>query len=244
MSNVLDKHVKAYQRQSLYDFDNNIQHTRYPHRVLELTHGARSILELGLGHGITTEIFFKHFKRHVVIDASPAVIDNFGQLYPEVRPEIVEAYFEQYQTNERFDVIVFGYVLEHVDDPVEILAHFKQFLAPEGKAFIAVPNAESLNRRLGQLAGLLPDLTAFSDHDRLCGHKRYYSVDTLRSDITKAGYDLVRMEGIYLKPFTTQQMLSLNFDQSIIDALCKVATDYPELSCSVFAEISAPNAEG
>jgi 2-polyprenyl-3-methyl-5-hydroxy-6-metoxy-1,4-benzoquinol methylase len=237
MSNVLDSHVKAYQRQSIYDFDNTIQLNWYPQRIMELSQGARSILELGLGHGITTETFFQHFKRHVVIDASPAVIENFGRLYPTVQPEIVETHFEHYHTEERFDVIVFGYILEHVDNPVEVLAHFNQFLAPAGKLFVTVPNAESLNRRLGHLAGLLPDLTTLSEHDRLLGHKRYYTVDTLRADIGNAGYHVVRMEGIYLKPFTTHQILSLNLDQTIIEALCKVATGYPELSCSILVQM-------
>jgi hypothetical protein len=45
------------------------------------------------------------------------------------------------------------------------------------------------------------------------------------------------MEGIYLKPFTTRQMLSLNFSDEILDALCKVGIDYPELCCGILAEL-------
>jgi hypothetical protein len=103
--------------------------------------------------------------------------------------------------------------------------------------FVSVPNAEVLNRRLGNLAGLLPDMTVLSDNDRLLGHKRYYTVKTLTEEIEKAGYELVRMEGIYLKPFTTTQILSLNFDKEIIRALCEIAIDYPELSCGMLAQI-------
>ena len=138
---------------------------------------------------------------------------------------------------EKFDVIVMGMVLEHVDNPVEIMGHFGKFLAPDGKMFITVPNAEVLNRRLGNLAGLLPDMLLMSDNDRLLGHKRYYTVETLTHDVEKAGYKVEMMEGIYLKPFTTQQIMSLNFDQNIIDALCEVAVEYPELSCGLMAEI-------
>jgi hypothetical protein len=45
------------------------------------------------------------------------------------------------------------------------------------------------------------------------------------------------MEGIYLKPFTTVQMISLNFDQKVIDALCTLGVDYPELCCGIMAQI-------
>ena len=45
------------------------------------------------------------------------------------------------------------------------------------------------------------------------------------------------MEGIYLKPLTTSQMISLQFDKKIIDAFCEVGIAYPELCCGILAEI-------
>lgn len=237
-TNALDNHVQAYQGLSIYDFDNHIQLKWYPERIVGFSAGARSLLELGLGHGITTSVFEKHFDRHVVIDASPAVIENFRQRHPDAKVEIAQSYFEEFDTPERFDVIVFGYILEHVDDPVRILKHFRRFLAPNGRMFVSVPNAEVLNRRLGHLAGMLPDMQTLSEHDLLLGHKRYYTVDSLREDIEQAGYTIERMEGIYLKPLTTNQMLSLNLDEKIIQALCLAAIDYPELSCGILAELA------
>jgi 2-polyprenyl-3-methyl-5-hydroxy-6-metoxy-1,4-benzoquinol methylase len=242
MGNALDDHVRAYQGESLYDFDNLIQLKWYPERIAQFSSGTASLLELGLGHGITADAFDQHFKRHVVIDASPAVIKNFRQRFPESKAEIVESYFESFETDERFDVIVFGYILEHVDDPVLILKHFRQFLAPGGRMFVTVPNAEVLNRKLGHLAGMLPDMQALSEHDLLLGHKRYYTVETLRKDVEDSGYEIKRLEGIYLKPLTTRQMIALDLDERIIQALCEVAIDYPELSCGILAELAIPNA--
>lgn len=238
MENILDTHVQAYQGNNIYDFDNEIQLKWYPQRIMSLVEGAESLLELGLGHGITATTFSPHFKRHVVIDASPAVIQNFKQKHPDAHIEIVESYFETFASAERFDVIVFGYILEHVDAPVEVLRHFRAFLKPGGKMFVTVPNAEVLNRKLGHLAGMLPDMQALSDHDLLLGHKRYYTVNSLKKDVEEAGYRVTRTEGIYLKPLTTSQMLSLKLDSRIIDALCAVGIDYPELSCGILLELS------
>jgi 2-polyprenyl-3-methyl-5-hydroxy-6-metoxy-1,4-benzoquinol methylase len=238
MENILDSHVPAYQGLSIYDFDNTIQLKWYPQRIVQFSEGAKSLLELGLGHGITANVFGQFFEHHVVIDASKAVIENFRQQYPGAKVKIVESYFETFESTETFDVIVFGYILEHVDDPVRILRHFRKFLAPNGKMFVTVPNAEVLNRRLGHLAGLLPDMQQLSEHDHLLGHKRYYTVDSLRADIEQAGYAIKRMEGIYLKPLTTSQMISLNLDENIIRALCLAAIDYPELSCGILAELT------
>lgn len=103
--------------------------------------------------------------------------------------------------------------------------------------FLTVPNSEVLNRRLGNLAGMLPNMLELSEHDHLAGHKRYYTVQTLEEDVQKAGCVVERFEGIYLKPFTTKQMISLDFDQKVIDALCTVGIDYPELCCGILAEV-------
>lgn len=238
MRNTLDNHVQAYEGLSIYDYDNHIQLKWYPERVLQFSEGASSLLELGLGHGIATNIFEQHFKRHVVVDASLAVIKNFRQHFPDSNVEIAEFYFETFETSERFDVIVFGYILEHVDDPVLVLRHFRKFLAPGGRMFVAVPNAEVLNRRLGFMAGMLSDMQMLSEHDLLLGHKRYYTVDSLRRDVQQAGYEIRRIEGIYLKPLSTSQMISLNLDDRIIRALCLTAIDYPELSCGILAELA------
>jgi SAM-dependent methyltransferase len=238
MSNALDKHVAAYQGDNIYDFDNEVLLTWYPQRVLHHAGKACSLLELGLGHGYTTDIFSRRFARHVVLEGSPAVIQNFRDKHPDCKAEIVETWFERFDTDERFDVIVMGFILEHVEDPLLILRRFREFLAPGGKMFLAVPNAEVLNRRLGQLAGLLDDVTTLSENDHLLGHQRFYTVATLSADVALAGCVVERLEGIYLKPFTTRQILSLQLDSNVIDALCTVGIDYPELSCGLFAEIS------
>lgn len=236
MSNILDTHIRAYEGNNLYDFDNSILLNWYPRRVVELAPGMTSLLELGLGHGYSTPLFSRAVERHVVLEGSPAVISRFRETSPECGAEIVETYFETFESRERFETIVMGFVLEHVDEPAAILARYRQFLAPNGKLFVAVPNMEAMNRRLGHLAGLLPDLHALSENDVLLGHKRYYSVESLKAELRTAGYEIERVEGIYLKPVTTRQLISLNLSVDIIEALCKLGLEYPELSCGILAQ--------
>lgn len=83
MKNILDTHVKAYEGGTQYDFDNDILLNWYSQRIIKLAEDAKSILELGLGHGFTTKIFSEHFKRHVVLEGSVAVIDNFNKKFPD-----------------------------------------------------------------------------------------------------------------------------------------------------------------
>ena len=237
MKNTLDNYVRAYEGELQYDFDNEILLNCYPQRVLEHTKGANSLLELGLGHGYTTSIFARHFNKHIVLEGSEAVIENFKKKYSVCPVKIIKTYFEEFASEDKFDVIVMGFILEHVDNPVQILEHYRKFIAPGGKLYVAVPNAEVLNRRLGHLAGLLPDMQELSENDHILGHQRYYTVESLTQDIKKAGFEIEIIEGIYLKPFTTSQIISLNFDKKIIDALCMVGINYPELSCGILAEL-------
>lgn len=234
----LDSHLHAYTGSSIYNFDNSILLDWYPQRVLSHVKKHQSLLELGLGHGFTTNKFSEKFEKHVVLDGSPAVIDNFKNTYPTCSAEIVETYFEDFSTTERFDVIVLGFILEHVNDPIKILKHYRNFLAPNGQLFVSVPNAEVLNRRLGNIAGLLSDIEELSEYDLLLGHKRYYTTNSLKKDIEQAGFEFMRLEGIYLKPFTTEQILSLKLDPKIIQALCIAGVNYPELSCGILAELT------
>ncbi len=241
MINRLDAHVAAYEGKNIYDFDNEILLTWYPKRIAHVTKDARSVLELGLGHGFATELFSIGYTRHVVLEGSPAVIRNFKLKFPENRSEVISTYFEEFDTDERFDVIVMGFILEHVDDPFLILNRFRKFLAPAGKLFAAVPNAEVMNRRLGNLAGMLPDIGALSENDLLLGHKRYFTVDSLRKLVSDAGYKVEKMEGIYLKPFATSQIVSLNLGDRIVQALCELGIGYPELSCGILAQLRPIN---
>lgn len=236
MNNHLDSFIAAYGEGFSYAFDNNIMLNWYPERIMQLCPAGGSLLELGVGHGYTSNRFSQHFSRHVVIDGSTSVIEQFHSQYPDCKAKVVQAYFEDFDTEERFDVIVMGFVLEHVANPQLVLQRYKKFLAPGGRCFVAVPNGESLHRRFGHAAGLLGDLMALGKGDMELGHERLYSLNSLSGELQETGYRVVRKEGIFLKPLTTAQLQSLHLDENIIQAMCKVGIDYPELSCALLLE--------
>jgi 2-polyprenyl-3-methyl-5-hydroxy-6-metoxy-1,4-benzoquinol methylase len=238
MSSKLDSHISAYDASFRYAFDNDIILKWYPERVKQLTRSTHTMLELGIGHGYTTSAFARHFARHVVIDGSQSVIDKFREQFPDCGAELVKGYFEDFDTDERFDIVMMGFVLEHVNDPGRILRQFRRFLKPDGRCFIAVPNGESLHRRFGHAAGLLDDMMELGPGDAALGHVRQYSVASLAREIEDTGYRVARREGIFLKPFTTAQMQQLALEAPVIEAMCKVGIDYPELCAALLFEVS------
>ncbi|MNI98295.1 hypothetical protein D3C73_1571150 [compost metagenome] len=65
---------------------------------------------------------------------------------------------------------------------------------------------------------------------------RSYSLQSLTSELESAGYQVVRKEGVFLKPFTTGQLKALNLSADVVAAMCTVGIDYPELSCALMLE--------
>ncbi|MCQ1769260.1 class I SAM-dependent methyltransferase [Neorhizobium galegae] len=235
----LDSHLPAYKPDFAYQFDNEIMLNWYPKRIMALTEPGNNVLELGIGHGYTCNHFSDYFHHYVVIDGSESVISNFKQVFPASKAEIVEGFFEDFSSERKFDVIIMGFVLEHVDRPKDILEKYRELLAPGGRCFVSVPNAESLHRRFGAAAGLLDNVLTLGEGDLVLGHQRYYTVASLTSELEEAGYSIQRKEGIFLKPVTTQQMISLDLRSDIIDGMCKVGIDYPELSAGLLFEATS-----
>lgn len=233
MSLEIDQDSAAYDDD--YVLDNRLTLQWYPKRVVALARTG-SILELGLGHGYSTEFFAKTFQRYVVVEGSQEMIDRFRQRFPTARVDIAHGYFEDFDTDERFDAIGMGFVLEHVDDPAAIIRRYARYLAPDGSIYIAVPNAESLHRRFGHAAGLLSDIRALNPADIRFGHKRYFTLKSLIKMVQDEGMEVRKVEGILLKPITTQQMLDLNLGEPILQAMLKVGVDYPELCNSLLIQ--------
>lgn len=239
MSKEIDQDLTAYDRN--YVLDNNLTLRWYPQRVVDMAQARTgSMLELGLGHGHSTEYFANAFPRYRVLEGSQEMIDRFRERFTTDGIEITRCYFEDFETDERFDAVSMGFILEHVDDPALIIRKYARLLSPDGSIYMAVPNAESLHRRFGHAAGLLDDICALSAADLEFGHKRYFTLDSLLAMVRGEGLEVHEVEGLFLKPITTQQMLDLNLSEAILQGMLKVGVSYPELCNSLLIRASWP----
>jgi SAM-dependent methyltransferase len=236
MTRDLDLEATEYTPAGATYTENELMLHWYPQRITSRLEPNCSILELGLGHGFTAAHFNAFARRHVILDGSPLVISRYKQAHPECSSEIVQTFFEQFDTGERFDAIVMGFVLEHVDDPAAVLARYRNFLKPNGALFIAVPNAKSLNRRLGLEMGLIDDIYALNANDHALGHQRQYCVDSLRAQVESCGYRIAHIEGIYLKPLPLKVLLGLENPEANMQAMLRVGVEFPELCVAILLQ--------
>lgn len=236
MKEDLDQYELAYDEDVPFNYDMNIWFSCYIKRLKQLMKGS-TCLELGVGHGHTTNIFSQHIPSYKVIEGSPKIIERFKSKHPDTTVDIIEGYFEDFNTTEKFDVILMGYVLEHVDNPKQILDKYKKMLIPNGSIFAVVPNGSSLNRRFGLKAGYLKSLDEMSEFDYKCGHKRTFTYESLMSLIEQCNLYIERCEGIFFKVMSSQQMIDAKIPENVMDAMCEVAMDYPELAGSILVEL-------
>lgn len=228
-----------YRPNGATEIENNLILKWYPGRIIRRFGHATSLLELGLGHGFTAEIFPTACDEYVVLDGSTVVIDQFRQKHPGFSGEVVETYFENYDTDKRFDVIVMGFVLEHVDDPDLLLQRYRRFMKPGGRMYIAVPNAKSMNRRLGLEMGLIDDIYSLNANDLALGHQRQYCRATLTSAVRKAGYTITHEEGIYLKPLPLHVLQTLPDMEKNMQGLLNVGIEFPDLCVALLMELQS-----
>jgi SAM-dependent methyltransferase len=231
--------TSQYKPGAVTSLENELILNWYPPRILRRLAGKAplSLLELGLGHGYTTALFNRHFQRHVVLEGSSVVIDLFRENYPGLNIELVEGYFERFASSEQFDVVMMGFILEHVDDPGLILRRFRANLRPGGSLYVAVPNAKSLNRRLGLAMGKIADIYELNANDHALGHQRQFCRDTLKALLQAEGYRVTWEEGIYLKPLPLGYMQTMPEFEENLQAMCEVGVDFPDLCVGLLMEV-------
>jgi 2-polyprenyl-3-methyl-5-hydroxy-6-metoxy-1,4-benzoquinol methylase len=203
--------------------------------------GARRVLSLGIGHQVVSRslagMLGSGIDSYTIVEGSAARIEELGRsgaLGPAA--EVVHSYFEDYIPPAPVDVVEMGFVLEHVADPALVVRRYAGFLAPRGVAVIAVPNARSLHRLVGQRAGLLDDLYRLSPHDLALGHRRYFDKARLVALVAGAGLRVMACEGILLKCFTTSQLRRLELDARVMEAFCSIAEGYPDIANALYLE--------
>lgn len=240
---TIDQDCDAYVPGFAYYDDNILLLKAMLEQILRRTADMRAIrlLSLGVGHRHVVKGLLsgmgERLTRHMIVEGSAEIIELFHtDVAPPPKVELVHAYFEEFRTDERFDVIEMGFVLEHVDDPGLILERMKPLLAPGGRMMVAVPNAYSIHRLVGQQAGLLANLHALSDADRALGHRRYFDPTTLVGLLAAHGLEVVGRAGLMLKPFTTGQLATLGLDARIRDAMNEVGFNLPDVCNGIFVE--------
>ncbi len=192
---------------------------------------GENILEMGPAEGIMTEQLVKLPQKITVVDGAPHFCEQLRLRFPNIAVE--QSLFEDYTPSKKFDNIILGHVLEHVEDPVAILKRVAGFLTDDGVILSAVPNALSIHRQAAVVMGLLDTVYAQSEQDRLNGHRRVYDFSSFESDIKAAGLKIKKSGGYWLKPVSNGQIES-TWTPEMIWAFMQLGEEYPEIAGELY----------
>jgi len=144
----------------------------------KLVKGNR-LLEIGTGAGELTSVAKELLFDIIGIEIRPVYAKNVSE---RLNIPIYSIDFMDFETDDLFDIIILGDVLEHVPNPIKMLEKVYNVLNKEGVVWISTPNFES----------------AFSyimrDKDpmwRVCEHLNYFSYRSLKMILEKIGFNIV-----------------------------------------------------
>jgi SAM-dependent methyltransferase len=173
------------------------------------------VVELGYGEGITLDRLAQLAGSYTIVEGASSLADVAKKKYPNI--EVVNELFEAYLPAQPCDKLLALHVFEHVDDPVELGRHLRNWIKPDGEIIVIVPNRASLHRRLAVLMGLTLELDTLSLRDHLVGHQRVFDLEGLKMGLQESGFEPFESRGFFLKTLPNSMML--DYKPELIKAL-------------------------
>jgi len=105
---------------------------------------GRRVVDMACGEGYGSEVLARGAASVVGVDANPEAHEHARLRYLRQNLRFERDLVETFRPQEPCDAVVFLQTIEHVQNPGEILEHFKAMLAPGGVAYVSTPNLLTL----------------------------------------------------------------------------------------------------
>jgi 2-polyprenyl-3-methyl-5-hydroxy-6-metoxy-1,4-benzoquinol methylase len=222
-------------RKYAYDFDTVLR--GYMMRTLEPFLRPGRALELGCYTGDVTELIAQRYTDLTVVEASDELMAATRRRLGG-RAAFVHSTFETAALDGAFDSVFLMHTLEHLDDPQLVLRRIGGWLSDSGRLFVIVPNANAASRQIAVEMGVVPFNSAVTDAERVHGHRKTYSLDTLEREVLDGGLNVVQRGGIFFKPLANYQFDRLIGGEVItpeyLEGCYRLGMRYPDLCASVY----------
>ena len=236
MRDLNTEHGDSAERKYAYQFDY-LMHDYMMQTFRPFITGQKA-LELGCYKGEFTKRLSESFSSVTVVEGSGQLIGEARNNVTRPNVKFLHGTFEGIELNERFEAIFLIHTLEHLDDPGTVLKRIENWLAPQGRLFLAVPNANAASRQIAVKMGLIPYNSAVTEGEYSHGHRRTYSLDTLENEVRGAGLSVLGRGGILFKPlanFQFDQALEAGIvGQDYLDGCYRLGMTYPDLCASIY----------
>jgi 2-polyprenyl-3-methyl-5-hydroxy-6-metoxy-1,4-benzoquinol methylase len=100
------------------------------------------VVDMACGEGYGSDVLSRRAARVTGVDANPDAHEHARLKYTRAGVRFVRDLVESYE--ESCDAVVFLQTIEHVQEPEEVLRHFRDMLRPGGAAYVSTPNLLTL----------------------------------------------------------------------------------------------------
>jgi len=183
-------------------------------------HG-KVVLEVGCATGYMSRRLTALGNRVTGLDSNAAAVDEARSFCADtIVADLDSQSIAAAVGDKRFDVVVFGDVLEHLRDPWHVLDESRDILLPNGYAVISIPNIAHGAVRLSLLRGTFE----YSEYGLLDNtHLRFFTLRSIRELCSRAGYRIETLDRtkvpLFLETELVPPVASDMFDLDVIDAI-------------------------
>lgn len=158
-----------------------------------LDSNEKQLFDLGCGNGSVAAVIAADGWNVIGVDVSSEGIAAANAAYPHLRLEAGSAYDDLVSIYGRFPLVVSLEVVEHVYAPRDYAKTLFDLVEPGGTAIVSTPYHGYLKNVALALTGKMDShFTALWDH----GHIKFWSMRTLRTLLTEAGFEDVRFRRV------------------------------------------------
>ncbi len=144
---------------------------------------GRRVIDMASGEGYGSEVLSRSAHSVIGLDANPEADQHARLRYVRQNLRFERGLIETYGDPGAFDVVVCLQTIEHLQNPVGAVEHFREMLAPGGVAYISTPNVLTL----------APPGAPKSDNP---WHIREYSPREF-DDLCRRAFDQVELLGVF-----------------------------------------------
>ncbi|MDE5590086.1 MAG: class I SAM-dependent methyltransferase [Acetatifactor sp.] len=137
-------------------------------------------------------------------------------------------------------LIVCAGLLHEVENPDELLEAIGTISDENTVVLLNVPNANSFHRVLAQRMNIIKSTFEMTERNLIFQQNRVYDLRSFSDIIERNGFQILKRETAFVKPFTHAQMLSMLknniIDTQVLEGLYAMSADFPEYGSEIFVE--------